>query len=206
MFHESPFQSLFLWIEAVWWFPSAFPLNQERFLSDMDTSLQALRQQQQDLLQSLSSTRANNNQPITKQDQIHRQYQPFAQLARYAQAQNQKYAVEIAALQSTPAPVLYQAKTGLAKPTQALAVLGVALTGALLLLVAGTTVDVVQDILTSTTSNTVIAKEEPTTSIVTSPVVVWQESVSSSSYALKDFGKLDFYGSSASVDAWFNNH
>lgn len=91
-------------------------LNQERFLSDMDTSLDALQQD-----------------GITKQKEMDKQYERFfAKLARHAAALNLKYSQEIEAIRSPALAAAYQTK-GLTGPTQALATLGMLLMGGIML-------------------------------------------------------------------------
>lgn len=99
----------------------------------MDASLEDLIRQQEKLLQSLVKSsndkdkeKKNNVVVVTKQDQMDRQYQPFAKLARQAAQLNAKYAQEIGDIRSSTKTMTTTTTPpkGLTKPTKALASVG----------------------------------------------------------------------------------
>lgn len=188
-------------------------LNEEGFLLDMDRSIAALEQHQERLLQP-STTVA-----MTKEQQLTRQYKPFARLAMQAAQLNAHYDSEIREIRSSPSSSSSssnqssQRKSGLSSPTKALATLGCLMIGATVaVLTMNTAVDTVAS--PSSFADSITSAYDSLDAVVrevTSPLgetVVPKTTTTTATtepYVLRDFSKLDIYGSSVDVEGWFSS-
>ena len=162
----------------------------------------------------------------TKQDQIDRQYKPFQKLARQAAQLEEKYGQEIRDIRSPKAKLSSFSNKELACPTQALALVGVFLVvevvSTILASHAGT-IEIPGEEFWREAASKVLnkvgdASAFPTTTATVAPMGVEppvalvetlppqpDPTAVAAPYSLKDFSKLDFYGSSEQVESWFFN-
>eukprot|EP00977_Amphora_coffeiformis_P010178 scaffold2363_cov159-Amphora_coffeaeformis.AAC.40 len=184
-------------------------LNKEGFLLDMDRSIAELAKHQEMLLRSQGS-----NHRMTKEEQLARQYKPFARLARKAAQLKAQYTNEIRDIRSSSKT---KPTTGLTQPTKSLATFGAVLLGATTLAVMMTSSSAsagmdtfVASLASFTTDFSSVVKVpfvEPSSSPVEESVVAPTTTLeTTASYAWRDFSKFDIYGSSADVTKWFSNH
>jgi len=187
-------------------------LNEEGFLLDMDRSITELEEQQGILLRQENQ----RTMVMTMEEQLAQQYKPFARLAQQASKLDARYTNEIRDIRSSSS--FLRPKTGLTRPTQSLAALGVFLLGATTYaIMTGSSAGIenfVSSIISFTTpdlSSIGLARLLPnleSTSIIPriDDASMMPTKVETIPDTLRDFSKFDIYGSSKDVAAWFSGH